>query len=231
MATSTTAAGRARDLERAISEVYGKGRKLDEGGAMCSVYGAGDYYKTGALIFGPSDDSGLGRETAVVWRGRPGDALGNYPWVRCAWGGGTRALAYVARPQRGRRGSYESRGRRAFTLNPEDFLPEGYYVAAADCPSEAILTASIAPGRAAIPAYPVHQMLSRLFAGGAVLTLEDDVLGYSPKPARPIHIGCKATLAALTPEVFSAAKLWVKSYWEAPPANRWRWLCGGGPGR
>ena len=156
-------------------------------------------------------------ETRLVHR--KGEPITHFPWVRHSfgWSGGdSRVRAYILPGKR-------LEGKRLAIVNPDDFAEDSPYRIYGDCPIEAILPATFAPGRRPVPAYPVHLILANWWALGVRLHVGDDGrLHWSAK--HPLESLIRGTLAAMDEPTREACRIWVASFWAAPEDARWRWI-------
>ena len=166
-----------------------------------------------------------GQERRLVHR-RGKEPIEHFPWVRCPTGyvgSDSRVLAYIDR--RATKGD-RYLGKRLALLNTDDYDSDSVYLMEGDCPVEAVLPASFLPNEKPIPAYPVHLVLSTLWAVGFRLRVSArGELFAEGKPWPSAFV--RGVLHSMRDDVFEACKLWVASYWGAPESVRYRWVAQG----
>lgn len=160
------------------------------------------------------------------------EPIQNFPWLREAFRVDTKDFGcWIKRPRR--RCSMEYHELRGLQKPDRDWNPpvdddSFSYVVAGDCPLEAVLPGSFQPKTPAIPAYPTHQMLSWLWRWGVRLTVTDQAITFHESvhisPSRQIgDVSYSFVRAVLGRLDIEAVKMWIQSYWDAPPNVRWRW--------
>jgi hypothetical protein len=186
-----------------------------------------------------------GEEAGLV---SPNGALWNYPWVRqqssgrMNWERPPHRRGIVARMTKRRRRGDHLVEERIFVVHDNDYTD--VYGIEGDCPVEAVLPLSIWPNVKAVSAWPVHQLMSKVIARGAVIEMltakaADRSWLNDPEWFRRRYYSApdgidpgvdeevRALLDVLDDAYPVALELWIQSYLQAKPTERWRWSAQG----